>query len=1028
MTPSHCLTPLLLAAWLAAQSPAPVEPPLGDRLPALREQSVWGQDQRGGPPSRPGAFAIGNGHAFAQAGLGARASSLGNLVGPGYGGPSFGGLDCELRDAEGRRIELRDGRIRRVLGAGFVVTEGRSERLALRTLTFAPAGEPRIVRVIDVVDLAGDGLPALQLAVVPTGAARANGAALAIDASEGERRGVCRIALGGATVARGGLVAAIAPGTAFRTVLELAFFAGAHGERDARAPELDLDAALRAADATLTADRAAGERATRYDTDLTRLRDLLGDWRITMTALRDAGSGVCVPMLGRRTASLRENNGALLAFLRYGMHAEARGILDYWWRAVRATGRLDAELPLDLEESGRSEPPGGWGEVVVPPAELPSWLVLQHLWYWRATRDAAFVEERWPLIDVCLKRQARRDVLLPFSGTEPWLRGGLSASRALPDDPRLIGDDPAHGRTALSFASGVLYLLAVHAAGDMVDGIDRAKHPEKYADASTRGPGQAYVERAFGLMSTLEKRYWLDEQGWFAPASSPVDDALHAEPLANATLLPLWAGWTFPTGERSRDNLRNSLARLWRDDARIGTTATLGAATGDLQAMLLVALSERDGVRRLDVFDSILDLASPAGEWASVYDETGTPLDVPAAGPTHLAPGIAGVNLDALLFAITGIRHAAVPNWDDDDIRLELRTPHGASYVTVRDTRKDGRRLDIFFRRTVAPLDETERAANEELAPEKRRDPDVPHERVRFVVDMLEGAPQKGYYDVAVNAAGTVFVRFLKPDAPASPDEHDFRRIEEMEFATPDTQRFLPDAAGGPRPTPEALPRTVRAGDARTLVLTSRSLQAPQGAAFARFDTGLPIRPDDLAGLLFDDAGARRFEQVYLDWRYDAALPTSAAPRGLWAGPDWRALLERFAASGGRIVHPGFAAAAELRVGGGAALEPPAQEPDGALRVPAGDGRTLRFALPAATAGAGDRVLRIGCEVRYAVRDGERELLRAGGPGAVPDRDALLLTGAERALREVVVELLEPGPATLWLRTTDADGLPTVRN
>src|SRR5690606_13586063 len=99
------------------------------------------------------------------------------------------------------------------------------------------------------------------------------------------------------------------------------------------------------------------------------------------------------------------------------------------------------------------------------------------------------------------------------------------------------------------------------------------------------------------------------------------------------------------SGEKSRDNLRNSLQHLWVGDGRVGTTRTLGAATGDLQGMLLVALSERDGIARAEVLDALLASASPAGEWSSFHDADGRPIT--SAG-CRLDPAVAGVNVDAI--------------------------------------------------------------------------------------------------------------------------------------------------------------------------------------------------------------------------------------------------------------------------------------------------------------------------------------------------------------------------------------------
>ncbi len=284
-------------------------------------------------------------------------------------------------------------------------------------------------------------------------------------------------------------------------------------------------------------------------------------------------------------------------------------------------------------------------------------------------------------------------------------------------------------------------------------------------------------------MRDLEQLSWLEDERRFAPALEPVDLTPLRTPFANSNLLPLWVGWTFASGEKSPANLRQTLELLWHDGARIGTTPTVDYATGELQGMLLTALAERDGRGRLETLDALLEMAEPAGEWGELYDSRGRPVAVnDPQWPNRLRPGESGINLDAIWFALTGVRFASYASWDIDDIRLELRLPHGATYLTMRSVEKDGRRLDIHMHEVYETLSAQLWEASAHRLPEDQRDPAKRHRRLHFAVDLLSPEPARGYYDIAVNAMGTVFMRYLRQGEP----------VAGSEFWAEDTLRFLP--------------------------------------------------------------------------------------------------------------------------------------------------------------------------------------------------------------------------------------------
>lgn len=1022
------LTPLLLAATSLAQisgpsastavRPQPIPVPLAQELPALQEQSAWAQDTKyeGATPDlrRRGAFVIGNGRAFGVLGLGARAAWIGGMVGPDYGAlgggtdeqKSFGAVTLVLR-RNGTELPLSEQRVRRIRNAGIVATEDReTDGLALRMLAFAPPPAPaRIVAVVDVVNTGTAPAAGLELAAIADGTLAPEGAALLERIDTQGHSHVARYELSGGKASGNGCLAALpalAPGASHRALLTITF--GTPGGLEPAT--VDVASAQQLAQQTLQwwQQRLAG--SFELDSDHFKLTDLVGDVKVATVCQRDERSGLVIPMLGRREATIRDSVGPLLTFLRANMWDDAKAILQWWFRSIGGGGTVPARLPLTFTP-GSNKP--DWNKLGVPASDLPLWVLLQHFWYWRTTHDAELIQAHWPLIEACLKRVPRaKDDLIPFDGSESVLHGTLLAQFPQPigDGSMLIAESAAHDRRAWSFASGTMFLLAVQAVGEMVDGLDRKQHPEKWAgEGPARRPSQVYTERSFPIMNALEKRYWLDQEQHFAPAISMISDQPHRVPVANLNLFPLWIGWTFPTGERSRDNLRNSLSRLWRDGARIGTTPTCGYATGDVQAMLVTALCERDAIRRLEAFDAMLAMATPAGEWADLYAPDGLPVgglpDGTGRGLARAHPHLLGVNLDAALYAVHGIRAIAVPNWDNNDIRAELRMPNGATFVTLKALKKDGRQLDIYMREIHEPLNKEELEANKEKKPEEQRDPNAEHRRLAFRMELVSGSPAKGYYDVGLNAMGTMFVRYLWPEG---------RVIDEREFWAPDKEAFLPADA----PTAIAWPPLQAAADARTLVLTNRRAMAElvRGEAVTLVDTGAPWRIEDLLALLRTSDGAPAHAELLLDYGCQRAGPSTLKTAAFWQQGAFDEALRAFEAVGGKVLRTEFLTTAQDAQG------QPRRAEDSSFRMRRGE--RLKFTVQAEA--EAEHVLRTGsdCGLRVLV-DGKEVFSREVGLLAMPDSDATLVRFTPGA-HEITVEAL--GDGTVFIRLSDQKGMP----
>lgn len=994
---------LLLVGPVRAQG-TPVPAPLGELIPALGEQSSWEQDTRyeGPKPDKKkrGVYPVGNGVVFGYQGLGQRANTLQGLTGPGYKTPSgqgprghFGESTLELR-ANGTPLDLPVQRVRRVRGANFVVSEDAQEKgITLRVLTFAAPGAPTITRIVEIRNEGTTPATGLSLTANLEGGTISDGSLTKISGADAEARALAmRFDHGKAQ--DGMLVeelAPLAPGAATRRVLTLET---ATGKTAPKAIGSLIDAGA-AADATLKSWQQQLASTTRIDTDHKKLKDLIEDWKVLNLVQRDARSGLVVPMVGKRGFRLRESVGPMLMFLRFNQWAEAKHLLEWIHDATRLLGEVPNEAPLDLDFAPLAGKETDWDAIRVQDSEIPSWVILLHFWYWRITQDIDLIEKHWPLLEICLKKQ-RRDPdgsLMTFQGDEAQLAGAFASlyPDRLAKDPFLVADDAAQGRKTFSLMNGVMFLIAMQGMGEMVDGLDKKKNPSAWElEKPAVRPGQRYVERTFKIMAEIEQKYWLVDKGreYFAPAISPVNRKQHEAPFADFNLSPLWLGWTFPTGEKSRDNLRNSLALLPWTGARVGMTPTVRKTTGFTQAMLLTALSERDCKDRLDAFDVVLKLAEPAGEWGELYDEDGRPIaGYDLEWPNRCLPWESGVNLDALLFGITGIRYVSVPNWDNSDIRLELRVPHGAKFVTLRDQKKDGRHIEIYMNETFAKLTDEERKANEQKKPEERRDPQQDYRRLKFRVELLSENPKRGYYDVGCNAMGTMYVRYLWKAQP----------VAEVEFWTEDKEVFLPEKASD-QPWPFQTPVAQTGADLLFLGARSVGAELVGKDKVTVVDTGLPMQPAMLANLLVDAKGALVHKSLFVDHGADqpgrATLKTSA----FWTDPAWTGALTRFRELGGKVLSAGY-----VELAG------------------SGDKETTTK-LVATSTKACEVVLRVGNSRGIRVRRGDAEIFAAAAAGAMPDTGSVLLKLPEGKTELTVV--LEKGEAKAWLRLTDPRGLP----
>ncbi len=886
-----------------------------DRLDTWKEEDLGSL-----PPAGRGAFPVGDGWTFAVLGLGKRANTLQGITGPdfntGQAPPSRGSFGESTLDllAGGKEISLSPSRIGMVRGAPMVWTEDKGpEGIALRVLTFAWSGpkypeglkgdeagraalDPfrcewskapfrTIYRIVDVYNGTGKTLEKVDLVARFQGKARIKGGSILFrnPLSDGrvqvmEVRFAERSKPGDDGLHRG--FDKIEAGKIGQAVLLMHFYY--EGNKRPDPDDYLKEDCIGAAGECQGWWRLRLKPSTRFRTDDRKYMDLIQDWKVRACLLQALPGGGVAASMNHRVFRVRDAAGAILIFLRAGMWNEARRVLDYARNCVRFTGKIRAEYPLALTFPKNLADPD-WNQVRAEDSEAPAWLLLEHYWYYRATNDVSFLRERWAFLKHLLdaQRPSKEDLLTTFSPSNPLIRilGKRFFPEKRPFPNHLVAQDASRGRRAYSMEASLLHLMSIHALADVASVIGNAASGKAEKDSWGKKK-ETLLERALQVGQRFEQRFWLPRPGVkqepgklvgrYIPAFSPVTLQAHVPPVAEINLFPLWVGYLFATGNRDTANVKETVAILKLPGTRVGSTPALSQTLGFTQGYLAANLATLEDRSLPNAVDRILKLASPSGEWSSLYDGEGRPLQVGDEPPDHLCIWDSGVNMDALLFALTGIRYAAVPAFDPSTLRLNPRIPKGATFFAGDGLRHDGRLFDFSMRL----------------------------EGGRVNVRVLNRGSKK--MDLALGLLHNMYVRYLQPNTDVYINE-----VAPGVFIDKENPGYREDCFAGSRRLPwgyQALRLPAPGTD--YLLLTYRpgrekALQA-KGKVLV-LDLGLPIRPEGLAQVLVTPDGRPRVRVLVFDSGVRETSPATMKTTSFWQNPTLRKAMDAFRRAGGRI-------------------------------------------------------------------------------------------------------------------------------
>lgn len=570
--------------------------------------------------------------------------------------------------------------------------------------------------------------------------------------------------------------------------------------------------------------------------------------------IQQAEAGGYSPMYMYTTCWVRDANGPVRLMTQSGKFDEVKRYLDYYYACCAQARRIPMNWPLDLTIQG---PPAftDWSKVPTERAEVPSFIILQHYWYWRQSGDLTPIKAHWDYLRRnLLGQQVDAQGRLPFHGDETYRFPGYQIFEATQKEPAdWVSMD------LLSADSAWDYLAAAAALRTWAEMLGKTDEASEYEQLEMK------------VAKALEREFWMPDRGYYAAAISDFSGEHYRYPFANIALQPLWLEWgvgvpggKFIEPERVKQAALGSLRYLWRGSGTPKTTPGCGYYVGMLPGMTVFALSELRDAGTPRAIEGLLKAASPAGE----YSEMNKPDDKPADrywGRNRIRPWEGGINAEALVRALTGF----VPDAALRSFQLDPSLPFGWDSLTVRNLRLNEARVHFRLNKTA---------------------------RGRSLRIELEGTqPVTVHLPRYVTPLDSTFRRTLYPGKALTFNIDRSQLAPDFGVRSPLTPRVVRFWYGEP----------TFAGKAKTVVVTwsketfaaYRSRPLP-----AAIDTKIAFPPEYLAAALYDKAGHRRADTLILDVAKYAGHCKTAE---FWTAGQGKRIVERFTALGGKVeYHP----------------------------------------------------------------------------------------------------------------------------
>ncbi len=838
-----------------------------------------------------GCFPLGNGYVFAYEGLKYPWGTLENVAGPEYQktGGRFGQIIPSLMAGE-EPVAWARQKIRWIKPGGLVNTQSTAQNgLGLTTYDFVCPEFPALIRVLVATNSGRKPQPAVALALTFTSTAEQVGGDILITRGTRRMRGG---ALGArATIASTGLIpelpadlsrdvrplmlddigsswqcelGTLQPGQSVAKLIYLVFTTSEAEEQNVLDQISQRGFGLLDDVHRYWSDWQS--RTVTVECSDERVVALLAIQKY-LCAIQQAYEGGFSPMDGYSYTWVRDSNGPIRYLLACGDFDAVKRHLEYHFNGCAQQQCIGNNLPLDLQFEDEIVPPD-WSQVPVERAEVPSFVILQHYWYYKYTGDLELIARHWPYLERCLLgQQVDERGTLPFHGDETYRFPGYLLFKAGREASDYVSLE------ACSADSAFEYVAAAEGLAEMASALDKNDEAQQYQGLAQQ------------VRRTTERLYRQPTRGFYAPAMSDFSPQVHEYPFAPINMRPLWIGYTQP-GRQQENNVLNALKYLWKEEGTVNLTPSFGYYGPMTVGYVLYNLAEIGHPAAEIALAGVLRAAECSGGYAEMNEPDDRPSDE-VWGQNRIRPWEGGINAQAILHYLTGLK-ADAPR---GEVALRPQIPQSWAWLKVRNLPVGDCRLRLELDRqrgAVAREDDNEQTLTVDLT--------LP----------LYGQLSRltGNWQEHSGRQGRSFSRY---------GQH-WVQVEGIKLGPREEVTVLPEYSQElslPEPQlPAAVPFEYGPanipGSARVLLLTwsketAEEYRAQYGSRLATLDTKIAFPPEFLRAALLRPDGSRRVDTVILDVsEYSGAFKRPE----FWKDGEGGEILKDFQEAGGEVQKP----------------------------------------------------------------------------------------------------------------------------
>jgi hypothetical protein len=680
--------------------------------PWLADRSAWSESTTAGGGLR-GWWAVGNSRVFGIVGADMSSAMIHQITGPHImlagvmnNGSAFGPAKLSLSIA-GQPVAFAKQTLSRVRGTGIVVMDLVSPEVTMTVINYAPFDVNALLRTVVIKNTGATALNdvVLQASVGRTvvqdgqlfdsfkgstdGAAMGQTRQLFSSFIEPAEAAATAEKLGTLTVKIGTLE----PGAEALRTQYLVFSMQEIGDEAATLARVKTEGTklLKKTYDDWAAWLAGTARLSCPDQ---RLVDLIDDTKILVKVQTADPQGAAGPMEFFAGVWVRDSNGPFRYYVRMGDFEAAKKMLEFNYRAAAYTKFIPNWRPMDIDVTKPVDPGLDWSTVPTDRVETPSWLIMQHAWYYRFTGDIEPIRQHWGYLKRCLMGQliddkgkpfttvnyayseprANKDYRFPHHGDETWIYPGFEVlnSAVFPEPNDHPNWDEFSADSTWEFVTSAAILA------------DFAEKLGKTAEAGE------LAKIAKDSRAACERDYWMPERGIYAPAMDMHTLDVHQPPFTMVNLNPLWIGYLKPDDPKATSNVVKTMEYTRNPNYVTNATETLRVYVGMQPGMFLYNLAAIDYPYAERALKALVEVASPTGEYTE--KEVTEPTNYSTQFWGHrIRPWEGGINMDAAYYYLTGLD----PDMGNGRVALCPRLPFGWNQMSVLGQPLGDGKLDI---------------------------------------------------------------------------------------------------------------------------------------------------------------------------------------------------------------------------------------------------------------------------------------------------------------------------------------------